>query len=123
MNEQQQPAVEREVTEVRRPVAAAKPGVSSTVIAQRVVWYIAGIIITFLALRIVLLMLGANQGNFFVDFVYAVGGFFAYPFQGVFSKPTYGRFYFDTASTIAIIVYALLAWGIARAFTLTNRQA
>ncbi|HTK39234.1 MAG TPA: YggT family protein [Patescibacteria group bacterium] len=103
---------------VSRQTVATTRRSSSAVIAQRVVWYIAGLIIVFLALRVVLLLLAANQGNFFVDFVYAVGGFFAAPFAGIFGAPTYGQFYFDTASVVAIVVYALLAWGIAKAFTL-----
>ena len=102
------------VSETRRPDGA--------VVAQRLAWYVAGFIITFLALRLVLLMLGANQGNLFVDLVYGVGGFFALPFTGIFGSPTYGQFFFDTASLVAIVVYALLAWGIARAFTLTGAR-
>lgn len=107
----------------QRETVATTTQPDSSVVAQRVVWYIAGFIITFLALRLVLLLLGANQGNFFVDFVYAVGGFFAAPFAGIFAAPTFGQSFFDTASLVAIVVYALLAWGIARAFTLTGRRA
>ena len=99
-----------------RTVRTASP--DGAVVAQRIVWYIAGFIITFLLLRVVLLLLAANQGNFFVDLVYGVGGFFAAPFAGIFDSPTYGEVFFDTASVVAIVVYALLAWGIAKAFTL-----
>jgi len=105
-------------TNVQRQTVSTNSKPNSTVVAQRIVWYIAGFIMTFLALRVVLLMLSANQGNFFVDFVYAVGGLFAMPFQGIFGEPTYGTFYFDSASIVAIAVYALLAWGIAKALTL-----
>lgn len=101
----------------RRSVVTSRR-VDSAVVAQRVVWYIAGFIITFLVLRVALLLLAANQGNFFVDLVYGVGGFFAAPFSGIFGSPTLGQSYFDTASVVAIVVYALLAWGIAKAFTL-----
>lgn len=108
-------SVERQtVTEARRSGGA--------VAAQRIVWYIAGFIITFLVLRIVLLLLGANQGNVFVDLVYAIGGFFAAPFSGIFAAPTYGQLFFDTASVVAIAVYTLLAWGVARLFTLTGAR-
>lgn len=103
---------------VERQTVATNKKQDSAVLAQRVIWYIAGIIIAFLLLRVVLLLLGANQGNFFVDFVYAVSGFFALPFRGIFGDPTYGEMFFDTASVVAAVVYALLAWGIAKAFTL-----
>lgn len=88
---------------------------------QRVVWYVAGLIIAFLALRILLQILAANQGNAFVDFVYSVSGFFAAPFFGIFNyTPSYGRVMFEISSLVAIIVYALAAWAIAKALTLTG---
>lgn len=103
----------------RETVSNKRNGLPAAVIAQRVVWYLAGIIITFLLLRIVLLMLAANQGNGFVDFVYAVGNFFAVPFYGIFDyQPTYGEFTFELSSVVAVAVYALVAWGITKALTL-----
>lgn len=91
---------------------------SAGLVAQRIVWYVAGVIITLLALRFILFMLGANQGSGFVDFIYGISGIFAAPFAGIFPAPTYGQFFFDTASLVAMIVYALIAWGIAKLFTL-----
>lgn len=127
MDEQQTTEVRRSevqdgATNVQRETVSATHRPDGSVVAQRVIWYIAGFIITFLALRVVLLLLGANQGNFFVDLVYAVGGFFAAPFSGIFGSPSYGQSFFDTASVVAMVVYALLAWGIAKAFTLTGRR-
>ena len=109
-------------TSVERQTVSATRKTDGAVVAQRIVWYIAGFIIVFLLLRLILLMLAANQGNFFVDLVYGIGGFFALPFSGVFSSPAYGEFFFDTASLVAIVVYALAAWGLARAFTLTGAR-
>lgn len=105
-------------TDVERQTVSESHAASGAVVGQKIVWYIAGFIIVFLALRLLLLMLGANEGNMFVDLVYAIGGFFAAPFTGIFGSPTYGEFFFDTASLVAIVVYALLAWGVAKAFTL-----
>ena len=107
-------------TGVRRQTVSRSTQVSGVVIAQRVIWFFAGFIIVFLALRTLLLLLAANQGNFFVDFVYAIGGFFAAPFAGIFGSPTYGQVYFDTASLVGIVVYALLAWGLTKLVTLTR---
>ncbi|MCB9820248.1 YggT family protein [Candidatus Nomurabacteria bacterium] len=76
----------------------------------------------FLGLRVLLLALAANQGNPFVDFVYAIGGFFSAPFTGIFGSPSYGQFFFDTASVVAIVVYALVAWGLVKLVTLTRPQ-
>ena len=126
MDQEQQTTVVRDTdvrdgdTAVRRETVSHSATVDGRVVAARVVWYIAGFIIVFLALRVLLFLLGANQGTPFVDFVYAVGGFFAAPFSGIFPAPTYGRLFFDTASVVAIVVYALLAWGIAKLFTLNR---
>ena len=105
-------------TNAQRQTVAQTHKSDGAVVAQRIVWYIAGFIITFLVLRIVFLLLGANEGNVFVDLIYAIGGFFALPFTGIFGEPTFGQMYFDTASLVAIVIYALLAWGVARLFTL-----
>jgi hypothetical protein len=125
---------EQRTTEVRRtsvPVEDAsveRETVSSAtvtdgrIVAQRVIWYIAGFIITLLAIRFVLFMLGANRDSGFVDFIYGISGVFAAPFQGIFPAPVYGQFFFDTASLVAMAVYALVAWGIAKLFTLNSAR-
>ena len=92
------------------------------VVASRVVWYIAGFIIALLALRIVMFLLAANQGSLFVDFIYALSGVFAAPFAGIFPTPAYGAAALDTASLVAIAVYALIAWGVSKLVTI-NRPA
>lgn len=123
--QEEQRTVETTTTEQsvdNRPVNS-EPRADGVVVIQRIIWYIAGFIITMLALRLVLLMLAANQGNAFVDLIYAISGFFAWPFFGIFGyQPTYGEFTFEVSTVVAIIVYALAAWGLARAFTLTGRR-
>lgn len=100
--------------------AYQEPPADSRVVAGRAVWYLAGFIIVMLVLRLVLFLFGANQGAPFVDLVYAVSGLFAAPFTGIFPTPAYGAFALDTASILAIIVYALAAWGISKLFTLNR---
>lgn len=110
-------------TNVQRQTVSKTETVDNRVVASRIVWYIAGFIIVLLLIRIMLFMLGANQGTGFVDFIYAVTGVFSAPFAGIFSAPSYGKFFFDTASVVAIVVYALVAWGIAKLFTLNKTNA
>ena len=94
------------------------------VVAKRVVYYITGVIIAFLVLRLLLLLMAANQGNGFVDFVYAVSGIFAAPFFGIFNyTPAYGQSVFEVSTVVAIVIYALLGWGIGKLFTLGSRRA
>ena len=110
-------------TDIRRQSVTTATKTDGSVIARRVIYYIGGVIIAFLALRIVLLLLAANQGSGFVDFVYAVSGLFASPFYGIFSyQPAYGESVFEISSVVAIIIYALLTVGIAKLFTLTKSR-
>jgi hypothetical protein len=108
-------------TNIRRQSVTTATKVDAGIVARRIVYYIAGVIIVLLMLRIVLLILAANQGSGFVDFVYAVSGLFAMPFYGIFNyQPSYGQSVFEISSVVAIIVYALIAFGITKLFTLTK---
>lgn len=94
------------------------------VIARRVVWYIAGFIITLLALRVLLLLLGANEASPFVSFIYALSGLFAAPFYGMFNyTPVYGQSVLEVSTIVGMIIYALIAWGIAKLLTLGSNRA
>lgn len=111
---------------VTRQRVDSRTSVPAAVLAKRVVYYITGFIVILLLLRILLLLLAANQGNGFVDFIYALSGFFASPFYGIFSyTPAYGSSVFELSSVVAILVYALVGWGIAKLVTLgsTRREA
>lgn len=108
---------------VRRQSVETSRRVGNGVIINRVIYYIAGFIIALLALRLVLLLLAANQGAPFVDFVYNLSAVFAWPFYGIFSyQPTYGQSTFEISTVVAIIVYALGAMGLAKLFTLTSNR-
>lgn len=109
-------------TRVQRQTVSETASVPGSVVAKRVIWYIAGFIIALLLIRVLMFMLGANQGSPFVDFIYSLSGVFAAPFTGIFPTPTYGQFGIDSASLVAIAVYALVAWGISKLFTLNTNN-
>lgn len=110
-------------TNIRRQSVTTASKVDAGVVARRIVYYLAGVIVVLLALRILLLLLAANQGSGFVDFIYALSGFFAWPFYGIFNyQPAYGQSIFEVSSLVAIIVYALIAVGVAKLFTLTKSE-
>jgi len=93
------------------------------VFAARLIYFIFGVIIAFIAMRMVLLMLGANQGNGLVDLIYGISGVFVAPFYGIFGyTPTFGASVFDVNSLVAIIAYALISWGLVALVTLGTRD-
>lgn len=124
MNPEQQNPQPTEPTQPapnQAPSRPQEPKAPTTIILQRVVWFIAGVIIALLALRVVLLLLAANRDAGFVDFIYGLSSFFASPFYGIFNyEPAYGQSVFELSSIVAIVVYALVAWGLAKLFTLTK---
>ncbi len=96
-----------------------EPVARRTDTAARIVWFIAGVIITLLAIRFVLVLLGANQGNAFVHLIYNLSYPFAVPFFGMFSYELhYGVSRFELSTLVAMGVYALVAFGIARLLTI-----
>ncbi|MDP1858237.1 MAG: hypothetical protein Q8K82_06185, partial [Gemmatimonadaceae bacterium] len=50
----------------------------------RVVWYVFGVIGVLIAIRFVLLLLGANAQAGFVRMIYGVSGIFMMPFVAIF---------------------------------------
>ena len=115
--------VQEGVTNVQRQTVAQTTQADGRVVASRVVWYIVGFIIVLLVLRLVLLLLGANDNNAFVGFVYALSGVFAWPFYGIFSyQPAYGQSVLEVSSLVAVAVYALIGWGVSKLFTLNSAR-
>lgn len=87
--------------------------------AARVVWFIAGVLLTLLAFRFVFALLGANPSNGFVNFIYTVSHPFVAPFFGIFGYHLrYGISRVELSTLVAMAVYALLAFGIARLLTI-----
>lgn len=96
-----------------RPVAAVDR--TGTATAERVIYYITGVLLTLLAFRFVLSLLGANRGNVFADFIYGLSYPFVAPFFGLFGYTVqYGQSRFEIETLVAMAVYALLAYGIVK---------
>lgn len=109
-------------TTVQRQVASERSQTSGVVVAQRIVWLIVGIINVIIALRFVFLLLGANRGASFTDFIYSLSAPFVAPFVGIFGEPVYGKSVFEVSSVLAIVIYLLIGWGIAKLLTITRPQ-
>jgi uncharacterized protein YggT (Ycf19 family) len=80
----------------------------------RIVWLVAGIVEALLIIRVVLKALGANPAAGFSQLIYSVTAPLVLPFQGIFPTPTTSRSVLELSALVAIVVYALIAWGIVR---------
>lgn len=120
ITEVQQTATQPNGARVRRSDVQRTQNTSGIIIAQRLIWFILGVVNVLIAIRFTLLLLGANQGAAFVDFIYGITAVFVGPFVGIFGEPTYGRFMFEWSSVLAIVIYTLVAWGIVKLLTLTR---
>lgn len=78
----------------------------------RITYFVLGVLEVILLLRFLFRLLGANQGSAFVMFLYNLSHVFVAPFNGIFNDQALGKSVFETSTLIAMIVYALLAWGI-----------
>jgi uncharacterized protein YggT (Ycf19 family) len=78
---------------------------------RRIVVLLFGILTVFIALRIILLLLGANAGNGLVDFIYGVTEPFVAPFRGIFSfdqVSPIGSNVLDVGAVVALIGWLLI---------------
>lgn len=104
-------------------VVRDRDNVSSTTTAVRVVWFITGVLMTLLAFRFVLSLLGANRANGFADLIYSITYPFVAPFFGLFGYTVrYGVSRFEVETLVAMAVYALIAYGITRLLTINRRD-
>lgn len=101
---------------------SASKKVPRYIFAQRIVYYIGGVILSLLAIRFLLALLGAAEGNPFVDFIYTLSSVFVSPFYGIFGEPTYGQSQFETSTLVAMAVFGLLTVGVAKIFTLNRAR-
>jgi uncharacterized membrane protein len=90
-------------------------------VAEKIIWYLVGILLVLLVFRFVLALLGANSTNSFANFIYKASHPFVSPFFSLFSyKQNYGVSHFEIYTLVAMLVYAVVAWGIAGLFNLSK---
>jgi YggT family protein len=126
--------VEREVQVTRDPVAAPSYASSTTVtttdpgpmsLVRRIVSLLFGVLVVLIALRILLLLIVANQTNAIVDFIYNVTEPLVAPFRGILSLDTVspgGASVFDVAALVALIGWLLIYLLIMAVLRLGNRD-
>ena len=80
--------------------------------AAAVVWFVVGVVEIFIAARFLGKLFGASAQSAFVNFIYQVSGPMVAPFTGIFGDTGSRTNTFETASLVAIVVYAVIGWGL-----------
>lgn len=97
-------------------IVPAKIKASQSQTAEYLIYFFFGVLEVLLAFRMFLKLMGASVMSSFVDVIYTVTGIFILPFEGIFRRGYAQGVETDSVlepSTLtAIIVYAILAWGI-----------
>ncbi|MBK5240663.1 YggT family protein [Clostridium sp.] len=97
-----------------------------TIKIKKIIYYILGILEVLFGFRLVFKILGANPGSAFVSSIYSITKLFLTPFSGIFkvvvSKGSEIQSVLEPPLIIAMIVYALLAWGIAKLIDIISNQ-
>ncbi len=79
--------------------------------AVAVVGFVVGIVDIFIAARFLGKLLGASSQSAFVNFIYQATAPVVAPFTGIFGNGGSTANTFETASLVAIAVYAVIGWG------------
>ncbi|MCC7446259.1 MAG: YggT family protein [Anaerolineae bacterium] len=102
------------VEEQKRAIEEANQN-SAVARVVRIIYFLFGVLEVVLALRVVLMALGANPDNTFAALVYGLTGPFVALFANLFANPTInGAAVLELTTIVAMIVYAILAWIIGR---------
>lgn len=81
---------------------------------QQLIYLVFGVISALLAIRFSLRLLGANPDAPFASFVYGVTAGFLAPFFGLWRPLAFDGSVIEWHSLVAIVVYLLLGWVLAR---------
>lgn len=93
---------------------------------EYLIYYFLGALEILLAFRLILKVAGANSNNSFVSLIYFLSNLFIMPFQGIFRTAyvpgSANVSIFEPATLTALIVYAVLAWGIVKLIRIFSGQ-
>ena len=98
------------------------PRVPASYSTARIVYLVLGIVEALLIIRIVLKLLAANPDAGFSSLIYGITAPLVALFQGVFPNAQGNGSVLDAAAILAMIVYALVAWGIVRLIAILSRR-
>ncbi len=129
MADQVEKVTEKQVTDNEggtttvRSVSSDSHDRSVSKVAQ-VVWFLVGLLVAALLLRIVLSLLGANEANAFAEFIYGMTELFVAPFRGLLQvgEIQRGISRFEIETLVATVIYLLLGWAVTAGINLARKQ-
>ena len=80
--------------------------------AAAVVGFVIGVIDVLIAARFLGKLFGASVSSSFVHGIYSVSAPLVAPFTGIFGDTGSKTNTFETASLVALVVYAVIGWGL-----------
>jgi hypothetical protein len=93
---------------------------------EYLVYFFFGALEILLSFRLVLKLMGASILSAFVRFIYGLTGLFTLPFEGIFhrglSEGIETTSVLEPATLVALIVYALLAWGVVKLIRISSGE-
>ena len=91
---------------------------SETQTVEYLIYYLLGALEILLAFRLILKLTGASMSSGFVSMIYGLSNIFIWPFEGIFRRGfapgVETTSILEPAALVALIVYAILAWGIVK---------
>ena len=117
-------------TQQQGPVAArtteTKSVATSSQTIEYLVYFVFGILEILLVFRLILKLMGASTTSGFVNFIYGLTGLFILPFEGIFRRAVNEGIetssVLEPSTIVAIIVYAVLAWGVVMLVRILSRE-
>ena len=85
-----------------------------TLKATQLIWLLFGILEALIALRIGLMLIGANPNSPIVALIYGFTYLFLFPFEGLVGSPAAGNMVLELSSLFAMLIYGLIAWATER---------
>jgi hypothetical protein len=106
--------------------AGALEETTSSQTSEYLVYYIFGVLEILLAFRLVFKITGASMSSAFVGLIYGITGIFVAPFVGIFrsgfSQGIETTAVLEPSTLVALVVYAVLAWGIVKLIRIFSGQ-
>ena len=99
---------------------------TNTQTTEYVIYFLLGTLEILLAFRLILKIAGASLSSGFVNLIYSLTGIFTLPFEGIFrrgiAQGVETTSIFEPSTIVSMVVYALLAWGIAKLVRILSKE-